>query len=72
MMAIWAGARAELHDRTKRKRRLPWGRFSCSRDRISWWGVGEAVNQTVILSFLLLFLFNALLTALFFKLGVIK
>jgi len=35
-------------------------------------GVGEAVNQTVILSFLLLFLFNALLTALFFKLGVIK
>jgi phospholipid/cholesterol/gamma-HCH transport system permease protein len=34
--------------------------------------VGEAVNKTVILSFLLLFLFNALLTALFFKLGVIK
>jgi phospholipid/cholesterol/gamma-HCH transport system permease protein len=35
-------------------------------------GLGEAVNQTVILSFLLLFMFNILLSVLFIQSGLIK
>lgn len=34
-------------------------------------GVGEAVNQTVILSFLLLFSFNVILSVLFIQLGLV-
>jgi phospholipid/cholesterol/gamma-HCH transport system permease protein len=35
-------------------------------------GVGEAVNQTVIMSFLLLFFFNTLLSMLFIQAGIVR